>query len=185
MTPDTHANSAEKIPAGFSHTANLLDCFKLAPIDPESQDLDEGHFMEVAPPLGRSELYTSLGAHPWLAQNLAHSWPGGSDSPHINACAACARVITTALCLETTNPEDLAYALSLPRAFVYALRPMLDVNGWNDLLANLSSLPDLKSENCTAAVTTFLHGCDSESMFLLRVLGPSLYGSDQVPSNRS
>ena len=168
----------QQVPVKPSSTADLLHRIRLAPINPDCDDLDDGDVIETLPPIGRSEVSVRLAVHPWLVDNLTHYWPGGSNSPYVNAYASCARVITTALCLDTTNPEDLAYALSLPRAFVYAISHMLEMSGWDKLLGDLHNLPYLDSGSCCAAVTEFLHMLDAEFLHLLKVLGPSLHPPD-------
>ena len=183
MTSSSNSTGAET-PAEFSDTVDLLSRFSLAPINPECQDLEEGDLIDYAPPLGRSEVRVRLLNHPWLANNLAQYWPAGSDSPYINAYAAVARMLTTAVALATSNPEDLAYALSLPRAFVYSVVAMLDSAEWHHFMEEMKKQRGLDGRCCEAAVGRFVADLSRESIYLLRVLGPSLYPPESAYTDK-
>ena len=159
--------------------ANLLEMLRMVPVDPSNDDYDpDDDVLSLAPPLGRAEVLRRLSTLPWLGDYLRSWWPAGSVSPYINSYAALARIATTSAVLRSSHPEDLAYALSLPRSFTYLAAMLLKFAPFASR-AKLDTVDASTSpEVIKDLVTEFLMACiynGFNAMDLLRCVGPSLY----------
>jgi hypothetical protein len=158
----------------------LLEMLQLAPVDPnEDDDYDpDDDVLCLATPLGREEVLRRLSTVPWLADHLRTWWPAGSCSPYVNSYAALARIVTTSVVLRSSHPEDLAYALSLPRSFCYLAAMLLQCtpSGSHALLDRVeaATAPEVIKDLVTEHLMECL--CNQFSMVdLVKCVGPSLY----------
>ena len=160
--------------------SNLLEMLRMVPVNPtNTDDYDpDDDVLSLAPPLGRAEVLRRLSTLPWLGDYLRSWWPAGSVSPYINNYAALARIATTSAVLRSSHPEDLAYALSLPRSFTYLAAMLLKFAPFASR-AKLDTVDASTSpEVIKDLVTEFLMACiynGFNAMDLLRCVGPSLY----------
>lgn len=160
---------------------NLLEMFRLVPIDPnEVDDYDsDDDVLCLAPPIGRDEVLRRLSTAPWLGDHLRSCWPAGSVSPYINSYAALARIATTSAVLQSTHPEDIAYALSLPLTFCYVAAVLLNLAPPLESRAKLKTAdPATSPEVLKNLITEYLMECLSSRLRVVDVLkgvGPSLY----------
>jgi hypothetical protein len=160
--------------------ANLLEMLQLAPVDPtEDDDYDPNDdVLCLAPPLGRAEVLRRLSTVPWLGDHLCTWWPAGSGSPYINSYAVLARIATASLVLQASHPEDLAFALSLPRSCCYVMAMLLQCAPFGSRAqldrVEASSNPEVFKD----VVTEYLRACLCNQLSvvdLLKCVGPSLY----------
>lgn len=159
--------------------ANLLEMLRMVPVDPSNDDYDpDDDVLSLAQPLGRAEVLRRLNTVPWLGDHLRICWPAGSASPFVNSYSALARIATTSAVLQSSHPEDLAIALSLPRSYSYLAAMLLKFAPFGSRAKldtiDASTSPDLIKD----LVTEFLMAClynGFSAMDLLKCVGPSLY----------
>jgi hypothetical protein len=122
------ANSLPPIPA-FVGTADI-----------RSYEIEEGDdVLNQDPELSAQEMYVRLAAVPWLGMRLEGDYPGRTDSPYINGCAAMGRVVMTAAALDCDNARTLAGVLGLSEVFVLVILFFLVRSDWRDML-----LPEMR-----------------------------------------